>query len=87
MSGGTVRRSVLSPGVRIETGSLVEGCVLLDDVEVGEGAVVRNCIVDKQVQIPAGAEIGLDATADRARFAMSDSGIVVLAKRQEFPSA
>lgn len=87
VSGGTVRRSVLSSGVRIEAGALVEGSVLLDDVEIGEGAIVRNTIIDKQVRVPAGARIGVDPAYDRERFAVSDGGIVVLAKRQEVASA
>ncbi len=85
VSGGTVRRSVLSFGVRVEARALVEGAVLLDGVEVGEGAVVRNCIIDKEVIVPPGAAIGVDAEADRARFTISDGGIVVVAKRQAIP--
>jgi len=87
VSGGTVRRSVISTGVRIEAGALVESSVLLDDVTVGPGAVVRNAIVDKQVHIPAGARIGLDPEADARRFALSAKGVVVLRKRQEVPPA
>jgi glucose-1-phosphate adenylyltransferase len=85
VSGGTVRRSVLSMGVRVEAGALVEGSVLLDDVEIGRGAIVRNCIIDKQVTVPPGAQIGVDAAADRERFTVSNGGIVVLAKRQVVP--
>ncbi len=85
ISGATVRRSVLSPGVRVEAGASIEGSVLLDDVEVGERAVVRNCILDKQVIVPPGVELGVDAARDRERFTISDAGIVVLRKRQEFP--
>jgi glucose-1-phosphate adenylyltransferase len=80
VSGGTVRRSVLSPGVRIGTGALVEGCVLMDGVEVGDGAVVRRAIIDKQVTVPAGMSIGCDAAADSSRFTTSDNGIVVIGK-------
>ena len=87
VSGGTVRRSVLSAGVRVDSGALVEGSVLLDDVQVGEGAVVRNCIVDKQVVIPAKSVIGVDPEADRARFTISEAGIVVIQKRQVVPPA
>ncbi|MDA8292589.1 MAG: glucose-1-phosphate adenylyltransferase [Actinomycetota bacterium] len=87
VAGGTVRRSVLSSGVRVEAGALVEGSVLLDDVTVGPGAVVMGSIVDKQVDIPAGTRIGVDPDADRRRFTVSDKGIAVLAKRQEVSPA
>ena len=82
VAGGTVRRSVLSPGVRVGPGALVEGSVLLDGVEVGEGAVVRRAIIDKEVVVPAGAVIGDEAEAESRRFTLSSNGIVVIAKRQ-----
>jgi glucose-1-phosphate adenylyltransferase len=83
VSGGTVRRSVLSPGARIHTGALVEGSVIMHDVDVGRHTVVRNAIVDKNVQIPDGARIGVDLDRDRERFTVSAGGIVVIGKGQK----
>src|SRR3954447_12388247 len=60
VSGGEVRRSVLSPAVRVEQGALVEDSVLMNHVLVGEGATVRNAILDKEVVVPPGAELGVD---------------------------
>jgi len=80
VSGATVRGSVVSPGVTIDSHALVENSVLLHGVSVGRGAVVRNAILDKNVIVPAGARIGVDADADRRRFAVSDNGIVVIGK-------
>jgi glucose-1-phosphate adenylyltransferase len=82
VSGGTVRRSILSPEVRVNSGALVEGCVLMDGVQVGRGAVVRNAILDKNVLVPPGARVGVDPAQDRARYTISQGGIVAIGKGQ-----
>ncbi len=83
ISGGEVRRSILSPGVRVHSGALVEGSVIQHGVDVGRHAVVRNAIIDKNVRIPEGAEIGLDLDLDRERFVVSEGGVVVIGKGQK----
>jgi glucose-1-phosphate adenylyltransferase len=80
VSGGHVRGSVLSPGVRIEDGATIENSVLLDGVIVGQDAVVRNAVLDKNCVVPAGAKVGEDGDADRERYTVSPGGVVVLAK-------
>jgi glucose-1-phosphate adenylyltransferase len=82
ISGSTVRQSVISANVRIHAGAYVEGSVLMDNVQIGRGAVVRRAILDKDVVVPDGAHIGLDPEADRQRYHVSESGIVVLGKSQ-----
>ena len=86
VSGGTVRRSVLSPGVVVHSRALVEDSVLLDGVDVGRDAIVRRAIIDKNVKIPTGARVGVDLSEDRARgFTISEGGVVVLGKGDVVP--
>jgi glucose-1-phosphate adenylyltransferase len=80
VSGGIVRRSVLSPRVHVHSYAEVEDSVLMDGVDVGRGAVVRKAILDKNVRVAEGAQLGVDREADRKRFVVSEGGIVVLGK-------
>jgi glucose-1-phosphate adenylyltransferase len=80
ISGAIARRSVLSPGAHLHSYSKVEDSILMQGVEVGRNAVVRRAIVDKNVRIADGAQVGVDPDADRERFAVSPSGVVVIGK-------
>ena len=86
VSGGLVRGSVLSPGVRINSWATVDRAVLLHNVVVGRHAEIRNAIIDKNVIVPEGAKVGVDSEHDLARgFKVSAGGITVVGKGQEVP--
>ncbi len=84
VSGAEVRRSVLSPGVRLHSRASVDSSVLMHGVDIGQGATVRNAILDKNVIVWPGASVGVDPEQDRARgFRITDAGIVVLGKGEQ----
>ena len=83
VSGGVVRRSILSPGVHVHSNAEIEESVLMHGVDVGRGAVLRRVIIDKGVVVPPDTEIGVDHEADKARgFHVSAGGVTVLGKGQ-----
>jgi len=83
VSGGQVLRSIVGPGCRVNSWSRVEDSILMDGVEVGRHAVVRRAIIDKNVVIPEGAQIGVDPENDRARFTVTEDGIVIVPKGEQ----
>jgi glucose-1-phosphate adenylyltransferase len=79
---GTVRGSVLSPGVHVAPGAIVEGSVIYQRSQIAEGSRVERAIVDKDVRIGAGSRvggpglIGVEPTPGRP----TDLGIAVIGK-------
>jgi glucose-1-phosphate adenylyltransferase len=83
VSGGRVIRSVLSPGVRVNSYCEIEGCILLTNAQVGRYTRMRRAIVDENVVIPESSVIGFDPEEDRARgFHVTEGGVVVVSNSQ-----
>jgi glucose-1-phosphate adenylyltransferase len=78
ISGGNVKRSILSPNVTVHSFAEIEDSILLEGVDVGRNAKIRKTIIDKEVQIPPGMEIGYNLDEDAKRFTVTASGIVVV---------
>ncbi len=74
----TIRNSILGRGVWVNEGAVIEDSIIMDHTTVGKGARIRRAIIDRYNIVPAGAEIGLDPAADRRRWYVDDSGLVVL---------
>ncbi|HTJ71708.1 MAG TPA: glucose-1-phosphate adenylyltransferase [Actinospica sp.] len=78
---GSVRRSVLSSGVHVAPTARVDSSVLMDSVHIGEDCIVRNAVLDRDVRLAPGTRIGVDLEADRARYTVTQGGVVVVGHR------
>ena len=79
VSGGRVIRSILSPGVRVNSYCEIEDSILMTNVSVGRYSRLRRVIADDGAVIPERTDIGFDPEADRARgYSISDNGVVVI---------
>jgi glucose-1-phosphate adenylyltransferase len=83
VSGGHVRRSILSTNVRVNSFALVENSILFDGVDIGRHCRIRRAIIDKDVVVPPHTTIGYDLEHDRQRgFQVTEQGVVVIAKEE-----
>ncbi len=80
ISGGAVRNSILGRSVFVHSYSEIDDSVVMDYCNIGRHARIRRAIIDKNVHIAEGEVIGYDLEADRKRFTVTDSGIVVIPK-------
>jgi glucose-1-phosphate adenylyltransferase len=87
---GTVERSVLSPGVRVDPGAIVRDSVIMFDTVIRAGAVVDRAIIDKQASVGPNAVIGtgnIDDTPNHKEPERLNTGITVVGKRAVIPAS
>src|SRR3954464_1193017 len=80
VSGGVVRRSLLSPDVRVNSYSEVDDSIVFSHVNIGRHCRIKRAIIDRDVHIPEGTVIGYDPEADRQRYFVTDTGITVVTR-------
>ena len=80
ISGGSVRNSVLSPDVRVNSYAHVDNSILCSHVNIGRHCRIRKAIIDRDVHIPEGTVIGYDTDADRKKYHVTDTGITVVTR-------
>jgi glucose-1-phosphate adenylyltransferase len=79
VSGGRVQRSVLSPGVRVNSYCEIEDSILLDKVHIGRYSRLRRCIVDEGTVLPEKTVAGEDPAADLERgWHVTEGGVTVI---------
>ena len=78
IKGARLRNSIVRSEVLIEDDVELDECIVMDYVVLRKGVRLKRVIVDRYNTIEAGECIGHDADADRRRFTVTDSGIVVV---------
>ena len=85
---GTVKRSILFPGVQIEEGAVVEDSILFFDTVVESGARVKKTITDNGVRIGEKARIGEKGKVlpNQASPQILSSGLTVIGRNTHLPA-
>ncbi|MCL4721479.1 MAG: glucose-1-phosphate adenylyltransferase [Gammaproteobacteria bacterium] len=78
ISGASVRESLLFFNVTVDERSEIYRSVVLPHVRIGRGCRITRAIIDEGCVIPDGTIIGEDASRDRARFHLTEEGVVLV---------
>lgn len=79
ISGGRVVKSILSPGVRVNSWCEIESSILMHRAQIGRHSRLQKTIVPAETAIPENSVIGFDAEADRAKgYTVTEGGVVVV---------
>jgi glucose-1-phosphate adenylyltransferase len=55
---------------------------LYNHVNIGRHSKIRRAIIDRHVSLPEHTEIGFDVEADKRRYHVTESGIVVVVRQE-----
>ncbi|HEY6349310.1 MAG TPA: glucose-1-phosphate adenylyltransferase [Candidatus Angelobacter sp.] len=80
VSGGTVRRCVISPDSRINSYTQVDDSIIFTHVNIGRHCRIRRAIIDRDVHIPEGTVIGFDPELDAKNYFVTETGIIVVTR-------
>ena len=78
VSGGGLRRSMLSTRARVNSFSQISAAVVLPDCDIGRHARLENVVIDRGVRIPEGLVVGEDPEEDARRFRRTPGGICLI---------
>ena len=78
VSGASIKRTMLSPNVRVNSFSSLEEAVVLPSVHIQRNVQLRKVVIDTSVVIPEGLVVGEDPELDAKRFRRTASGICLI---------
>lgn len=78
VSGGSIKRTLLFTGVRVNSFSALDEAVVLPRVFVSRNARLSKVVIDSDVVIPEGLVVGEDPVLDAKRFRRSEGGVCLI---------
>ena len=83
---GTVRNSVLFPGVTVEKDALIEHSIVMSNSHIGEGSVLDHCIIGENVTVGRNVRVGVgENIPNEDKPGIYNSGITVVGERAGIP--
>lgn len=82
VKGARIRNSIIRNEVLVDEDVELDECIVMDYSILRKGVRLKRVIVDRFNTIEAGDCIGYNNEADRRRFHVTDSGIVVITRGQ-----
>jgi glucose-1-phosphate adenylyltransferase len=73
---------VIGYDVRVNSFCEVTASIIYNHVNIGRHSRICRAIIDRHVSLPEHTEIGFDPEADRRRFHVTPSGIVVVVRQE-----
>jgi len=84
---GSLNHSVLSPGVKVGSGAVINDSIVMLDSVIGRGSVVDRCILDKEVVVGEDCYLGFgdDFSPNKEESSILNTGISLVGKRARIP--
>jgi glucose-1-phosphate adenylyltransferase len=85
---GTVRDSLIFPGVTVGPGATVESSIVLDECRIGPDCRLERAIIDKEAVVGEGCVLGHgdDYSPNRHYTEQLTSGLVLVGRESELPA-
>lgn len=78
ISGSSLNRSLIFPGVHVHSYSSITETVIMPNCEIGRGSRLHRVVIDAGVKIPDGLVVGDFPEEDARRFRRSERGVCLI---------
>lgn len=85
IKGAQLRHTILRREVVIEEDVEIEDSIIMDHCVIRRGSRLKRVVIDRYNDIAPNTSIGFDPDADRARYTLSEGGVVIVPKGPDLP--